>query len=187
LTPTPFGNAVAAGDYPVTVVDQANAMATFAAGGRRAEAHFVDRVTLDRAGDGTETVVAPRSTTTRQILDSAAVSDLTWTLAQNPIGQLPDGWASASKTGVGPLRMSQVETAHAWLVGYNPDLAMAVWVGNEEMEFPLRDATGARVTGAGLPADIYQRFMPAALRSLGVAKSAFPEPSFSGDPGAGDG
>ena len=42
LTPEPFGSDVALGVYPVTVLDQANAMATFAAGGRRSAAHFVD-------------------------------------------------------------------------------------------------------------------------------------------------
>jgi membrane peptidoglycan carboxypeptidase len=182
VTPTPFGNDMALGDYPVTVVDQANAMATFAAGGRRADVHFVDRVSRNL-----DTVVATRPASPRQVLDPAAVNDLTWTLAQNPAGQLPDGWASASKTGTGPLRTSQVETAHAWLIGYTPNLAMAVWVGNQDMEFPLRDSLGTRVIGSGLPADIYRRFVPAAQQTLGLPKTGFPEPSFGGDAGAGDG
>jgi membrane peptidoglycan carboxypeptidase len=115
------------------------------------------------------------------------VNDLTWTLAQDPVGRLPDGWASAAKTGVGPLRTSQVDTAHAWIVGYTPNLAMAVWIGNAEMEFPLRDSLGARVTGAGLPADIYRAFLPAAQERLGLPRTAFAAPTFDGDAGAGDG
>lgn len=182
LTPTPFDNDIALGEFPITVVDQANAMATFAAGGRRAEAHFVDRVSK-----GTEVVLDPTPIRVRQILDTAVVNDVTWVLAQNPAGQLPDGGASASKTGIGPLRTSQVETAHAWLIGYTPNLAMAVWVGNEGMEFPLRDSLGARVTGSGLPADIYRTFVPAAQARLGLPITTFPEPSFAGDAGAGDG
>ncbi|MFC7478798.1 hypothetical protein ACFQX7_00270 [Luedemannella flava] len=41
---TTFGTEVGIGQYPVTVLDQANAMATFAQG-VRAEAHFVKQVT----------------------------------------------------------------------------------------------------------------------------------------------
>jgi membrane peptidoglycan carboxypeptidase len=133
------------------------------------------------------TVVGDRSTTAQSVLNPTAVNDLTWTLAQNPSGQLPDGRASATKTGVGLLRTSQVETAHAWIVGYTANLAMAVWIGNEEVEFPLRDSDGARVTGAGLPAEIYRAFMPAAHEQLGLPKTAFPDPSFGGSTDVGDG
>jgi membrane peptidoglycan carboxypeptidase len=182
VSPTPFGTDVALGDYPVTVLDQANAMATFAAGGRRAEVHFVQRVRKDSA-----TLIGPRVGPGVQVLNAAAVKDLTWTLAQDPSGQLSDGRASATKTGVGLLRTSQVETAHAWIVGYTANLAMAVWIGNQETEFPLRDSEGARVTGAGLPAQIYRAFMPAAHEALGLPKSAFADPPFGGSAGAGDG
>jgi hypothetical protein len=46
---------------------------------------------------------------------------------------------------------------------------------------------GTRVIGSGLPADIYRRFVPAAQQTLGLPKTGFPEPSFAGDAGAGDG
>jgi membrane peptidoglycan carboxypeptidase len=182
VSPRPFGTDVALGDYPVTVLDQANAMATFAAGGRRARAHFIQRVSKDFA-----TVVPQPRVETEQVLSRAAVNDLTWVLAQNPGGRLADGRASATKTGVGLLRTSQVETAHAWIVGYTVNLAMAVWIGNAETEFPLRDSNGARVTGGGLPAEIYRTFMPAAHARLGLPKTAFAEPSFGGNAAAGDG
>jgi membrane peptidoglycan carboxypeptidase len=182
VSPRPFGTDVALGDYPVTVLDQANAMATFAAGGRRMDAHFVRRVSKDAA-----TVIGERSTGGEREFTATAVNDLTWALAQNPSGQLPDRRASATKTGVGLLRTSQVETAHAWIVGYTANLAMAVWIGNEEVEFPLRDAEGGRVTGTGLPAEIYRTFMPAAHEKLGLAVSAFAEPTFAGRADAGDG
>lgn len=182
VSPTPFGPEVTLGDYPVTVLDQANAMATLAAGGRRAQAHFVQRVSKEYA-----TVVAEPRRDPVAVLSGAAVNDLSWALAQNPSGRLPDGLASATKTGVGLLRTSQVETAHAWIVGYTPGLAMAVWIGNEETEFPLRDSEGARVTGNGLPAEIYRAVMPAAHRDLGLTTKTFGDPAFGGDAGAGDG
>jgi membrane peptidoglycan carboxypeptidase len=182
VSPTPFGTDVSLGEYPVTVLDQANAMATFAAGGSRAKAHFVQRVSRDFS-----TVVSEQRVDPKQVVSKPAVNDLTWTLAQNPSGQLPDGLASATKIGVGPLRTSQVETAHAWIVGYTPNLAMAVWIGNHETEFPLRDSAGGRVTGAGLPSEIYRAFMPAACMTLGLAKTPFADPSFGGNAVAGDG
>lgn len=170
---------VALGEYPVTVLDQANAMATFAAGGIRSEAHFVRRVTKRSV-----VVYSERLDSSRRVLSPAAAADLTWALSQNPAGKLPDGRPSATKTGVGPLRTSAVETAHAWIVGYTGNFAMAVWIGNEEMEFPLRDSYGARVTGSGLPADIYRSFMSAIHK--GMPHVAFPRPAFAGDHTSGD-
>ena len=183
VSPKPFGTEVGLGDYPVTVLDQANGMATFAAGGLRSEAHFVLRVTKDYSPVYGETL--PTADQLR-VLGQDEVADLTWTLSQNPAGQLPDGRPSATKTGVGQLRTSAVETAHAWIVGYTGNLAMAVWVGNEEIEFPLKDREGARVTGAGLPAGIYRTFMAAAHDRLGLPRIAFADPTFTGDATAGD-
>jgi membrane peptidoglycan carboxypeptidase len=175
-----FGPEVGLGEYPVTVVDQATAMATLAAGGVRHPAHFVRRVSKDFSTVYAESVAGERA------LAKEVVDDVSWTLSQSPSAKLPDGRASAAKTGVGLLRNSQVETAHAWIVGYSTQLAMAVWVGNEEMEFPLKDKEGARVTGASLPAGIYRTFMSAAHDRLGLSATSFGSPPFGGDTTAGD-
>jgi membrane peptidoglycan carboxypeptidase len=175
-----FGPDVALGRYPVTVVDQANGMATLAAGGRRAGVHFVRSVT--RHG---ETVYRERTATTR-VLDEAVAADVTWALSGEPAGALPDGRPVAAKTGVWPLRTSAVETAHAWIVGYTRNLAMAVWVGNEEIELPLRDKQGSRVLGSGLPARVFQAFLAEAHQRLGLAVVPFDTPTFGGDEAAGD-
>ncbi|HEX6869947.1 MAG TPA: transglycosylase domain-containing protein [Micromonosporaceae bacterium] len=156
LSPSPVGSEVVLGGYPVTVLDQANTMATFAAGGNVATAHFVQRVARNGELAYLESLPAASGS---PVLGPDTVVALTRTLRQNPAGRLPDGRATATKTGVGPLRTSAVETAHAWIVGYTDELAMAVWIGNEEIELPLRDATGARVSGAGLPARIYRDFL----------------------------
>lgn len=181
LTPEPFGLQVGQGDYPVTVVDQANAMATYAGGGRRARAHFVRTVTKSFASYYAE----PRET--EQALRPEVVDDVTWVLAQNPAGQLADGRASAVRTGSGRLRTSVLETANAWTIGYTANLAMAVWIGNEEIELPLKDAQGARVTGDTLPAAIYRGFMSPIHATLGLPQLEFGQPTFAGDAAAGDG
>jgi membrane peptidoglycan carboxypeptidase len=182
VSPRPFGTEVGLGDYPVTVLDQANAMATFAAGGRREKAHFVRRVAKDLAGVYAEAGPSNAS----PVLGRAAVNDLTWTLARSPAGRLSGGRACATKTGVARLRTSAVETAHAWIVGYTANLAMAVWIGNEEIELPLKDRQGARVTGDDLPAEIYRTFMSTAHDVLRLPTVGFEAPSFGGDASAGD-
>jgi membrane peptidoglycan carboxypeptidase len=176
ITPHPFGTDVALGEYPVTVLDQANAMATFAAGGRRAEAHFVRGVTKDGS-----TVYTEPAPTLDRVLSEQAVADLTWALSHNSAGQLTGGRPSASQAGVGPLRTSAVESAHAWLIGYTGSIATAVWIGNQESELPLRDLNGARVIGTGLPAEIYRTFMADVHDRLGLPRVNFPAPVFVGD------
>jgi membrane peptidoglycan carboxypeptidase len=181
LSPEPFDTEVGLGSYPVTVLDQANAMATFAAGGRRAGAHFVRRVSKDFAVVYTENT-APVGTA----LAKPLVDDLTWALSQGPVGTLPGGRVSAAIAGTVRLRTSAVENAHAWVVGYTPNLAAAVWIGNEETEFPLRDALGGRVSGPGLPADIYRGVMAGVADRLGLPRVDFATPTFTGNASAGD-
>jgi membrane peptidoglycan carboxypeptidase len=175
-----FGPDIGLGRYLVTVVDQANGMATFAAGGVRADVHFV-RSVMSRG----RTVHSERTGATR-VLSAAEASDITWTLSAEPAAALPDGRPAAAKTGVWPLRNSAVETAHAWIVGYTASLAMAVWVGNEEIELPLRDKQGSRVLGSGLPARVFRAFLAEAHARLRLPVVPFPTPAFGGDEAAGD-
>jgi membrane peptidoglycan carboxypeptidase len=181
LTPQPFGPAVGQGTYPVSVLDQANAMATFADAGRRSQVHFVQAVTKNAA-----TIYATPDAAPVRAFAPATVDDLSWALSQNPSGQLPGGRVSASQTGSGLLRTSLVETAHAWAVGYTANLAMAVWVGNVETELPLRDELGIRVTGDTLPAQLYRTVMDRASAALALPMVAFPAPAHGGDVQAGD-
>ena len=83
-----FGAGVGLGDYPVTVLDQANGMATLAAEGVRAEAHFVRRVSKGSTVVYGEDVPGGGQ---RPVLEPAAVADLTWAMSQNPGCPLPDG------------------------------------------------------------------------------------------------
>jgi membrane peptidoglycan carboxypeptidase len=182
LTPDPFGTEVAAGEYPVTVLDMANAMATFAAGGRRGTVHFVRRVSKDFASVHAEATPAGNA----PALSQPAIDDITWVLSQNPAGTLAGGRPSASLSGSSPLAASPLDNAHAWQIGYTANLAMAVWVGNRETEFPLRDKVGSRISGATLPADIYRAVMGGASDALGLPSVAFAAPAFIGSATAGD-
>jgi hypothetical protein len=55
-----------------------------------------------------------------------------------------------------------------------------------ETEFPLKDREGARVTGEGLPAQIYRVVLSAASDSLGLPAATFPPAVHGGDAAAGD-
>jgi membrane peptidoglycan carboxypeptidase len=181
VTPSPFGGApVGLGQYLVTVVDQADAMATFAAGGLHAAAHLVTTVS-----QGGRTVYAAPGAAPERVLDAGAAADLTWALRQEPAARLPGNRPSAGKVGVWPLRDSPIETSHAWMVGYTGNLALAVWVGNVETELPLKDSNGVQVYGAGLPAQIYRTFMADASNRLALPVVSFPPPVFGGDVHAG--
>jgi membrane peptidoglycan carboxypeptidase len=185
LVPSPFGTDLALGSYPVTVLDQATGMATLAAGGKRGAVHFVQRVTKDYATYYAPPTVAP--TNTVPALSPDVVADLTGVLSQNPAGQLAGGPASASIAGSATVGDGLLDVGHAWLVGYTPDLAMAVWIGNKEVEFPLRDRTGDRITGETLPAAIYRTVLAGATSDLGLSTAAaFPQAPNVGDPTKGD-
>jgi membrane peptidoglycan carboxypeptidase len=169
LTPSKFDLTVGIGQYPVTVLDQANAMATFAAGGLRSRAHFVASV---KQGD--EVILAeplPRPDAPR-VLTADQVADLTYALS--------NGTDTAVKTGTWEFGQNPVENSHAWSLGYTSGLAMAVWIGNKTDEQPLRDATGGMIYGAGLPTTLLRRVLGEAQTALGRPPTPFPPPAFGG-------
>jgi membrane carboxypeptidase/penicillin-binding protein len=66
-----------------------------------------------------------------------------------------------------------------WFVGYVPQLATAVWIGNDDYR-PL----GSGVTGGGFAAPVWRQFMLKALKNQPVQQ--FPSPSQFERPEAGN-
>ncbi len=62
------------------------------------------------------------------------------------------GWQAGGKTG------TTQDFRDAWFVGYTSRLVASVWLGNDD-NAPMR-----RVSGGGLPSEIWGRFMRAALK-----------------------
>jgi len=149
-----FSTEVAIGQYGVTVLDQANAMATFAAGGRRAAAHFVREVT--KHGDR---VYAEQLTQSDIGLSPAQVNELTWTLSQVPPAKLANGWAAAGKTGTWQAGTSTTDNAHTWMIGYTGGLAAAVWLGTTDGKALITSNGGHEVLGSTHAAAIWRQFM----------------------------
>jgi membrane peptidoglycan carboxypeptidase len=68
------------------------------------------------------------------------------------------------------------------MVGYTPGIAMAVWIGDQNAQHPIQDATGVTIWGSGLPATIYRDVMNAAHQSMPVPPPAtFPAASDIGN------
>ena len=63
------------------------------------------------------------------------------------------------------------EHADAWFVGYTPGLSTAVWMGYTRGEVPMTNVHGISVSGGSFPAEIWRRFMYAALADLPTATS----------------
>ena len=168
VVPSKFDITLGIGQYPVTVLDQANAMATFAAGGVRAKVHFVRSVAV--AGQVRYTEALPGKDQPR-ILNPQQIADLNYALTVGDI---------ASKTGTWEYNNRVDQNAHAWSVGYDSTLAAAIWVGNRAEEKALQDKTGATIWGSGLPNQMLRKVLADTRTQLGLTPTPFPPPAFIG-------
>jgi membrane peptidoglycan carboxypeptidase len=158
-----FTTEVGIGQYGVTVLDHANGMATFAAGGKRAQAHFVREVTKT----GTR-VYAEQLSQSDIGLTEQQVGELTATLSQVPSAELSNDWDAAGKTGTWQSANSTTRNAHTWMVGYTRALAVAVWLGTTDGEPLLTTDGNEDVFGSTHPATIWRQFMVDATARLGL-------------------
>jgi penicillin-binding protein 1A len=152
----------------VSTLEMASAYGTLAAQGMAHRPYAVVNV-LDRKGEkiivnepapvrGLETDVANRA---------AAVLER---VVENGTGKRAQGLGrpAAGKTG------TTDDYRDSWFVGFTPQLSTAVWIGYPKARIPLVNIHGLpRVYGGSLPAEIWTRFMTAALEGEPVMD--FPE------------
>jgi membrane peptidoglycan carboxypeptidase len=180
FTPSKFDIVLGIGQYPVTVMDHANGAATFAAGGLRANAHFVRSV---KKGDEVlygETLPNPNQ---GRILNQQQINDLTYAMSQVAPNINIQGFQAATKTGTWEYNHDMNKNAHAWNVGFTTKLAAAVWVGNKDEEKALLDKNNGTVWGSGFPRAIWTKFMNDATKAMNLPKdrTKFNQPNFVGD------
>ncbi|MGK7906146.1 MAG: transglycosylase domain-containing protein [Synechococcus sp.] len=155
---------IALGAADVTPLELASAYATFANGGNRIEPTLIVQV-IDSQGNVLESA-APEP---ERALDPWAVANLVQALqgvTQRGTGRaalLPDGRPIAGKTG------TTSDFRDAWFVGFTPQLATAVWIGNDD-NTPMAHGT----TGGGHVAPIWKQFMTFAMEEKPVEQ--FPNP-----------
>ena len=175
-----FTTEVGIGQYGITVLDHANGMATFAAGGKRAQAHFVKEVT--KRGDR---VYSEQLTQSDVGLSPGQLAELNWTLSQVPSARLPNGWVAAGKTGTWQSAENINRNAHTWMVGYTRALAVAVWLGTTDGH-ALRTADGKyEVTGSSHAAPIWRQFIVDATAAMGLDPAKQPMATPAVAPSAG--
>jgi len=148
----------------VSPLDQAAAYATFASGGTYAEPYLVTRI-KDNKGK----VVWQHDKKTRKGMDQKEAGVINGVL-QRVVNE-GTGKAAAFGRPVAGKTGTTNDSKDVWFVGYTPQLATAVWVGNVEGPKPLTDGRGRPLFGGGPPARIFSSTMKAALQ--GVKETPF--------------
>ncbi|BFU46576.1 transglycosylase domain-containing protein [Krasilnikovia sp. MM14-A1004] len=169
---------IAMGRYPVTPSDLASVFATFAAGGVRNDRYFVE--SARDPGGRTVWAAAPRG---RTVLDPGIAADVS-TVLQSVVkgdGVVPERPA-AGKTGTQQWADTK-DNQDAWMAGYTPDLAAAVWVG-KAVPGPIRDNKGSPIKGETVPARLWRDFVDDSLHD--APKRALPRPGNVGRTDVGD-
>ncbi|MCU1590409.1 MAG: glycosyl transferase, family 51 [Frankiales bacterium] len=157
------GLGITLGIYPVHVIDQAAAYATFAGKGEAAKPFFVKTVT-----DRDKNRVYSAKQVNNRAFSADVAADATYAMQQVVKGgtgtraQL-NGRPTAGKTG------TTSENRNAWFCGFTPQLAAAVWVGRGDGS-PLKGVLGSSrgIYGGTVPAEIWKAFMDAALQGQPV-------------------
>jgi penicillin-binding protein 1A len=143
---------IALGTSEVTPLELVGAYASFANGGLGVEPHVIMSI---KSAAGQVLYRQPVESHGR-VIDPTAhammVDMMRETLRSGTArkSEIPN-WDAAGKTG------TTQDYRDAWFVGYTASLVTGVWVGNDDNS-PMK-----KVTGGGLPAEIWNRFMRAAL------------------------
>jgi membrane peptidoglycan carboxypeptidase len=175
----PPNNGIVLGQYQTRPIDMASAYATIAASGTYRAPHFVQRVVNS---DGQVLFDAgAQDNGGEQRIDKAVADNVI--SAMMPIAgysnghNLAGGRQSGAKTGTTQLGDTG-DNKDAWMVGFTPSLATAVWVGTTRGEKPLNNKWGSPVWGSTLPSDIWKSTMDNALD--GTSNETFPKPTAIG-------
>lgn len=157
------------GSVDVTPLEMAGAYATFASNGWHSDPTIIVRVTDSRGN-----VLFDNTPKPKLVLDPWATASLTSVLQ----GVISGGTATSAQIGrpaAGKTGTTDSER-NVWFVGYVPQLATAVWIGDDSNR-----ALGKGITGGGYAAPIWRNFMIQALKNEPVkyfaSPSKFPRPS----------
>ncbi|WP_228040075.1 penicillin-binding protein 1A [Nodosilinea sp. LEGE 07088] len=155
-SPMPAVTSLPLGAVDLTPMEMAGAYATFASNGWYSKPTFIVQVT-----DSSGNVLLDNTPQPQLVLDPWAAASLTDVLqgviARGTGRAAQIGRPAAGKTGTTDSQRD------VWFVGYVPQLATAVWIGNDDYS-PMR--SGA--TGGTYAAPVWQDFMRQALVDVPV-------------------
>jgi membrane peptidoglycan carboxypeptidase len=186
LAPEHFFHPVAYGQYPITVLDHASGLATLAARGVYYQPHFV--ASVEQKVNGEWVQIESDRISGEQRVEQQYADAITGVLSTIPGGwgfALADGRPAAAKTGTWEFdRPNDPRGGNndAWVVGYTPQIAAAVWVGDATGEDPIKNEFGEDIGSTGLPAQIWRQFMEAAHAAKEYQHQQFPEALRVGNP-----
>jgi penicillin-binding protein 1A len=147
-SPLPALPSIALGAAETNLLELTSAYAVFARDGQRHEPYFIVSLSNSRG----EVLYEHDAREAEQVL-RADIAQAMSTMMQDVIltgtgrrAALP-GRAAGGKTG------TSQSFRDAWFIGFTADYTAGVWVGNDD-DSPMQD-----VTGGGLPAQIWQRYM----------------------------
>ncbi|WP_338017113.1 penicillin-binding protein 1A [Myxacorys almedinensis] len=146
------------GSVDLTPMEMAGAYATFASNGWYSETTLIAQVS-----DSSGNVLLDNTPKPRLVLDpwaAASLNDVLQGVVSRGTGTAAQiGRPTAGKTG------TTSSERDIWFVGYVPQLATAVWVGNDNYT-----QLGQGATGGGFVAPIWREFMSQALQDVPVEK-----------------
>ena len=148
---------IALGTSEVSVLELVGAYASFANGGNAVSPHVVERVhtaggklLYQRTTENLGRIIEARYAGMMNAMMQETL--LTGTARKAELA----GWPAAGKTG------TSQDFRDAWFVGYTGHLVAGVWLGNDDSS-PTK-----KITGGGMPVDIWSKFMKAAHQGVPV-------------------
>ncbi|WP_248579629.1 transglycosylase domain-containing protein [Nocardioides sp. InS609-2] len=173
----PDDTLITLGKGRVSPINMANAYASIANGGERADAHVVEKV-VGKDGE----VLYNRPEKTRTAVDEDIAADTSYAMqqvVQNGTGRaaLALGRPAAGKTGTAtaPGKGGEDVVSSAWFAGYTPQLAAAVMYVRGDGDNQL-DGWLPSYFGADYPADTWTAIMQQATDGMEIED--FPEPAY---------
>lgn len=165
VSPLKAHPSLALGAFEVGLLELTGAYAAFANGGYAVQGYGVLEI-RDAAGAVLFRRQGPSVAT--HMIDASTLGDLNdlmQAVMESGTGRAARiGRPAAGKTG------TTSDYRDAWFIGYTPDLIAGVWVGNDD------NAPMNRVTGSGLPAQIWRGFMAEAMRGSEARPLPQPQP-----------
>jgi len=143
---------IALGTQEVTLEELTRAYGAFMLDGMRLQPFLVARIEDTRGN----LIYEPPTFNPRRAVEPGVARDMTSMM----VGTVEDGTGTAAQVDghriAGKTGTSQ-DWRDAWFVGYAGSAVVGVWVGNDD------DSSMARVTGGGLPAELFSKVMTLAL------------------------